>query len=70
MAYGHIVIIWHYGHMCHIVTNMAIIGVNASINRNVVILEERETDSIMISKVIAKTVLSPKLLCIFGRIPL
>jgi hypothetical protein len=45
-------------------------GVHRTSNENMVILGKRETDSSMQSKVIMKSVKSPKILCIFSRIPL
>jgi hypothetical protein len=49
---------------------MVDMGVYGTSYRNLAILRENETNSSMLSKVIGKTVLSPKILCIFGKIPL
>jgi hypothetical protein len=53
-----------------IASNMADMGVYGTSYRNLAILVGNETDSSMLSKVIAKIVLSPKIHCLFRKIPI
>ena len=68
--YCHNMALWPYAPYCHMATNMANMGVYGTSNRNVAFQGENETNLSMLSKVIAKTVLYQKILCIFGKIPL
>jgi hypothetical protein len=61
---------WPYAPYCHMATNMANMGVSGTSDKNMAFHGENETNLSMLPKVIAKIVLSQKILCIFGKIPL